>query len=64
MSESHHIEYKMQLTDKFEKEVVAFLNYNGAGQIYLGIANDGISVGIKDVDGDALKLKDRLKNNI
>ena len=27
MIESHRIEYKLTLTDNFEKEVISFLNY-------------------------------------
>ena len=35
--ESNRIEYKSELTDTLEKEVIAFLNYHGGGIIYLGI---------------------------
>jgi len=33
MSETHQIEYKQELTDSLEKEVVAFLNYKMGGKI-------------------------------
>ena len=33
MTESNRIEYKRQLTDNLEKEVVAFLNYHDGGVI-------------------------------
>ena len=64
MTESNRIEYKQELTDGLEKEVVAFLNYREGGVIYLGIDKNGIVVGLKDSDSVQLKIKDRLKNNI
>lgn len=52
------------LNDSLEKEVIAFLTKNG-GNIYIGIANDGSVVGVKeDIDTLQLKIKDRIKNNI
>ena len=38
-SETNRIEYKQELTDDLEKEVIAFLNYPEGGLIYLGIQN-------------------------
>jgi len=32
--------------------------------IYIGIDKTGNVVGVSDADGDALKIKDRIKNNI
>ncbi len=64
MPETTRIEYKRELTDGLEKEVVAFLNYNEGGVMYFGIDDDQSVVGLSDPDGDALKIKDRLKNNI
>ena len=64
MTESNRIEYKQELTDLLEKEVIAFLNYPEGGVIYLGINKRGKVVGLDDVDVVQLKVKDRLKNNI
>ncbi|WP_288180970.1 ATP-binding protein, partial [Odoribacter laneus] len=64
VSETNRIEYKQQLTDDLEKEAVAFLNYREGGVIYVGIDKGGRTVGVGDIDGDMLKIKDRLKNNI
>ena len=66
MSETNRIEYKSQLTKDLdlEKEVVAFLNYREGGNVYIGIDNDGKVCGLSDPDGDALKIKDRIRNNI
>ena len=64
MSESNRIEYKQQLTDSLEKEVVAFLNYLDGGIIYIGMNDDGSPYGISNVDAVQLAVKDRLKHNI
>lgn len=64
MPENNRIEYKKQLTDLFEKEVVAFLNYLGGGVIYIGINDEGKIIGVKDSDKLQLQIKDRIKNNI
>lgn len=61
--ESTNLEYKEQLNDKFEKEVVAFLNTDG-GQIILGMDDDGKSIGLENVDEVSLACVHRLKNNI
>lgn len=64
MTESNRIEYKQELTDGLEKEVIAFLNYHEGGMLYIGIDKKGKAIGVADPDGDMLKIKDRLKNNI
>ncbi len=62
--ESSRIEYKEKLNEKLEKEVVAFLNYQEGGIIYIGINSEGVPVGLEDVDQAQLKIVDRIKNNI
>lgn len=64
MAETNRIEYKRELTDDLEKEVIAFLNYKEGGVIHIGIENDGRVYGITDADSDMLKIKDWLKHNI
>lgn len=66
MTETNRIEYKQELSKEvdIEKEVVAFLNYREGGFIYIGIDKFGATCGVSDVDGDMLKIKDRLKNNV
>ena len=64
MPETNRIEYKRELSDGLEKEVIAFLNYREGGILYIGIDKDGNTYGLADADGDQLKIKDRLKNNI
>uniref|UniRef100_UPI004047F976 RNA-binding domain-containing protein n=1 Tax=Aliarcobacter sp. TaxID=2321116 RepID=UPI004047F976 len=62
--ESHRVEHKQFLTDTFEKEVVAFLNYHEGGIIYIGVDKDGKIVGCQNPDVTQLKIKDKLKHNI
>lgn len=40
-------EFKLILNDKFEKEVVAFLNSEKGGDIYVGVASNGEIVGVE-----------------
>ncbi len=63
-SETNRTEYKQCLTDDLEKEAVAFLNYLEGGVIYIGVHKTGTPIGVDDIDGDMLRIKDRLKNNI
>lgn len=64
MPETNRIEYKRELSDGLEKEVIAFLNYREGGILYIGIDKNENVYGLVDADGDQLKIKDRLKNNI
>lgn len=66
MTETNRLEYKQELSpdDDIEKEVIAFLNYHEGGNIFIGIDKEGNVPGVSDLDGDMLKLKDRIKNNI
>lgn len=64
MTENQHTEFKQKITPELEKEVVAFLNSNEGGVIYIGIDKNGNTVGVDDADQDQLLIKDRLKNNI
>lgn len=57
-------EFKVKLTDKFEEEVISFLNTNG-GNIYIGINDKGDIVGINGkIDLLQRTIKDRIKDNI
>ena len=64
LQESNRIEFKVELNDKLEKEVVAFLNNKEGGILYIGVDNNGKPVGISDIDSTQLKIADRIKNNI
>ncbi|NCC64890.1 MAG: winged helix-turn-helix transcriptional regulator [Spirochaetia bacterium] len=61
--ESITIEYKRELTDGFEKEVVAFLNTLG-GSLFIGLDDDGTIIGVQNPDKLSLAIIDRIKTNI
>ena len=57
-------EFKVKLSDKFEEEVISFLNTNG-GNIYIGVNDKGNIVGINaNIDLLQRTIKDRIKDNI
>ena len=64
MTESNRIEYKRELTDGLEREIVAFLNAGEGGTVYIGMNRDGCVYGVDSCDQVQLVIKDRLKNNI
>ena len=64
LQESNRIEFKVELNDKLEKEVVAFLNNKEGGILYIGVDDNGKPVGVSDIDSAQLKIADRIKNNI
>ncbi len=63
MIETNNVEFKRELNDKFEKEVVSFLNSKG-GHIFIGINDDGSIYGVDNVDDLQLIIKDRIKDKI
>jgi len=66
LTETNRIEFKQELNDSLdlEKEIIAFLNYREGDILYIGIDKNGVPVGVKDLDGDMLKIKDRIRKNI
>lgn len=63
MLESNNVEFKREVNDKIEREVVSFLNSKG-GHIYIGIEDDGTVYGVNDIDNLQLLVKDRIKDKI
>jgi len=64
LAESQRVEFKRQLSDSLEKEVVAFLNAHDGGLIYIGIDDNGQALVLDDLDQLQLQIKDRIRNNI
>ena len=62
--ENETAEFKRELTDTLEKEVVAFLNSAKGGDIYIGVEDDGTVVGVQTPDKLQLAIIDRIRNNI
>ena len=50
MQETNRIEFKRELSDRFERSVVSFLNYAGGGEILIGVTDNGDAVGVNDAD--------------
>jgi predicted HTH transcriptional regulator len=63
-SETNRIEYKLNLNEKLERSVVAFLNYHEGGVIYIGMDDDGTSIGIDNADETQLQIVNRIRDNI
>lgn len=62
--EDRRNEFKIKLTDDFEKEVIAFLNTDG-GNIFIGIDDKGnVKDNIGNIDLLQRTIKDRIKDNI
>ena len=64
MQESNRVEFKRELSDRFEHAVVSFLNYSGGGEILIGVDDSGSVIGVDDTDIIQLKIVDRIRNNI
>jgi len=64
IQESNRVEFKGELNDKLEKEIVAFLNNQEGGILYIGLDDDGHPTDSVDLDSTQLKIADRIKNNI
>ncbi len=63
MEEDIRTEFKRQLTKECMKSVVAFSNTVG-GTMYIGVDDDGTSVGVDDVDSVSLKAVQLISDTI
>ena len=63
LSENLTNEFKKEYVDDIKKTVIAFANTNG-GKIYIGIEDDGTSVGVSDLDGTMLKATNAIRDSI
>lgn len=61
--ENEHIECKETVNDSTIKTIAAFAN-SGGGQIYIGVSDDGEVLGVRDIDGELLRLTDKMRTNI
>ena len=64
LQESNRVEFKSVLNDKMEKEIVAFLNNQEGGVLYIGLDDAGRPLKNENLDATQLKIADRIKNNI
>ena len=61
--ESSSVELKSIVNDDFKKEVIAFANTNG-GEIYVGVDDNGVVVGVDNVDKVMEKIGAIIRNGI
>ena len=61
--ENVDVEYKSVYVPELRKDIVAFANTEG-GTLYIGINDDGMVVGIDDLDDTMLRLAGSLKDSI
>lgn len=61
--ESSSVELKSIVNDDFKKEVIAFANTNG-GEIYVGVDDDGVVVGVDNADKVMEKIGAIIRNGI
>lgn len=57
------VEFDKKINDQVTKEIEAFLNTDG-GIIYLGVDDDGIGVGVDNLDETLRKVFDIITNQI
>ncbi len=63
LEENERVELKEIYIPEIKKEVIAFVNTEG-GDIYVGVNNDGIVVGLEDIDETRLQLANAIRDGI
>jgi ATP-dependent DNA helicase RecG len=63
MTESATTEYKREYTPNINKTIIAFANTSG-GTLFIGIANDGNTVGVADIDATMLRVSNSIRDSI
>lgn len=61
--ESETVELKEVFVDDIKKEIIAFANCNG-GKLYIGVQDDGIVLGLDDLDATALQISNMVRDAI
>ena len=62
-NEATNIEYKREYTANINKAVIAFANTSG-GTLYIGISDDGNTVGVTDIDETILNVSNSIRDSI
>lgn len=63
MREDEYTEFKREPTKQVAREVIAFANTHG-GTLYLGVDDDGVPVGITDVDAAMLVVVNSVRDSV
>ena len=53
--EDKYTEFKLKFTPNLKKEIIAFANTDG-GTIYVGVNDNGVPIGVEDIDSELLKI--------
>ncbi len=61
--ESDRLELKEIINNDFKKEIIAFANTNG-GEIYVGVSNNGIVVGVDNVEKEMERISSMIHDGI
>ena len=61
--ESDTVELKLIVVDDIKKEIIAFANTNG-GIIYIGIADNGDIIGLKNANFDLMNINNMIRDGI
>lgn len=61
--ENEHVEFKENVTNNINKEVVAFANTNG-GMIRIGVDDNGKVVGLTDIDDSYTRITNIIRDSI
>ncbi len=61
--ENSVIELKSEVTPDIKKEIIAFANCEG-GDIYVGVANDGTIIGVKNTETEMERISQMIQNGI
>ncbi len=60
--EDNLTEFKAELNEKLEKEVVPFFNSRKGSDIYIGVADDGKCIAIANPNQLQLSISNRIRN--
>ena len=63
MKENKSLEFKSEISNTFLKTVSAYANYNG-GEIIFGVEDNGVVVGLDDLDETALAIENMVNDTI
>lgn len=63
LREGKTVEFKREMGASAVKTVVAFAN-TGGGTLYIGVGDDGIPVGLEDLDGELTRVASSLRDSI
>lgn len=61
--EGETIEFKREMTSSAVKTVIAFAN-SGGGTLYIGIDDEGIPIGVDDVDAEMTRVTNTLRDSV